>query len=309
MTGSGSKPRSIGEGPGSSQGGLLPVVSLLFAATLWGTLWYPLRRLEEAGLPGLWATLAIYLAPLLLSPWLLRGAARVSWRTESRWLLLLLFASGWCNVSFILAVIDGQVVRVLLLFYLSPVWAVLLGHWLIGEHLTRETLGVMAIALSGAGIMLWEPEIGLPWPREGADWLALSSGVAFALLNVSVRRLQEVPLGVKTTLSWCGVVLVAGVGLLAATKRPPEADGVVWLAAAVLGLLVMSVMTWTVQYGVTHLPVRKSSVILLFEIVAGAVSAFLLAGEALTLRDWLGGGLIVLAAYLSARTEGDQASR
>lgn len=297
-----SKRRSIGEGPVRSQGRGWPVASLLFAATLWGTLWYPLRLLEEAGLPGLWLTLVLYLAPLSLSPWLLRSAARIDWREHARWLVLLLLASGWCNVAFILAVIDGQVVRVLLLFYLSPVWAVLLGHWLLGERLKAATLGVMAIALTGAGIMLWEAEIGFPWPRDNADWLAVSAGIAFALLNVSVRRMQAISLGVKTTVTWAGVVLVALLWLAVSAAAFPAPEGVVWLEAVVLGLVVMSVMTWTVQYGVTHLPIRKSAVILLFEIVAGAVSAYLIAGEMLTARDWLGGGLIVLAAYLSTRS-------
>lgn len=70
-----------------------------------------------------------------------------------------------------------------------------------------------------------------------------------------------------------------------------------------LGLVGMSVMTLTVQYGVTHLPVQKSAVILLFKVVAGAVSAYLLAGETLQICDWIGGGLIVLGAYLSTRGE------
>ncbi len=295
--------RSIGDGSGGAQGRLLPVFSLLFAATLWGTLWFPLRLLEEAGLPGLWLTLALYLAALGLSPWLLRRSWRIPWRRNARWLILLLFASGWCNVAFILAVIDGQVVRVLLLFYLSPIWTVLLGHWLIGEHLTARAVAVLALALSGAGIMLWDPSFGFPWPADRSDWLAASSGFAFALLNVSVRRMQSVPLGVKTTVTWVGVVIVSIGWLLIAGVALPQVDGEVWAGAALLGLIGMSAMTLTVQYGVTHLPVQRSAVILLFEIVAGAVSAYLIAGEVLLTRDWIGGGLIVMGAYLSTRGE------
>ena len=60
-------------------------------------------------------------------------------------------------------------------------------------------------------------------------------------------------------------------------------------------------MTFTVQYGVTKLPVYRSAVILLFELVAGAVSSQLLTDEVMELNEWIGGGFIVLAAYLSAR--------
>jgi drug/metabolite transporter (DMT)-like permease len=46
--------------------------------------------------------------------------------------------------------------------------------------------------------------------------------------------------------------------------------------------------------------VQRSSVILLFEIVAGAVSAAWLAGEGLNWREWVGGLLIIVAGYFMA---------
>jgi drug/metabolite transporter (DMT)-like permease len=56
-----------------------------------------------------------------------------------------------------------------------------------------------------------------------------------------------------------------------------------------------------VQYGVTHLPVHQSAVIALIELVAGAVSQQLLTDELVTSREWLGGVLIAIGAYLSGR--------
>ena len=38
-----------------------------------------------------------------------------------------------------------------------------------------------------------------------------------------------------------------------------------------------------------------------FELVAGAVSSLLLTEEVILLREWLGGGMIILAAWLAAR--------
>ncbi len=94
---------------------LFPVFSLLLSATLWGVIWYPLRLLEAAGLSGLWATLASYGAALLLG--LLAVIARRSeLRQQPLTLLILAVSAGWCNVAFILAVLDGTVVRVRLRF-------------------------------------------------------------------------------------------------------------------------------------------------------------------------------------------------
>jgi drug/metabolite transporter (DMT)-like permease len=59
-------------------------------------------------------------------------------------------------------------------------------------------------------------------------------------------------------------------------------------------------MTVTVIYGVSHMPVHRSAVILLFELVVGAVSSLILTDERVLLQEWLGGALILTAAYLAA---------
>jgi drug/metabolite transporter (DMT)-like permease len=76
--------------------------------------------------------------------------------------------------------------------------------------------------------------------------------------------------------------------------------GVVVGWAVVLGLGGFLVMALAVQYGVTHMPLHRSAVILLFELVVGAVSALLLTDEIVLPREWLGGGMIVLAAWVAA---------
>jgi drug/metabolite transporter (DMT)-like permease len=51
------------------------------------------------------------------------------------------------------------------------------------------------------------------------------------------------------------------------------------------------------------MPVHRSAVIVLIELVAGAVSQQLLTNEVVTAREWFGGVLIILGAYLAARRE------
>ena len=278
---------------------LLPVISLLFTATLWGVVWYPLRLLEGQGLAGLWSALISYGIILCLFLWVL-VRDRQSLAANSVPLLLMGLSAGWCNVAFIMAVLDGNVVRVLLLFYLSPFWAVCLGWLMLGERLDRKSMLVFAVAVTGAVIMLWNEEVGVPWPRDHADWLAVSSGFAFALSNVFVRRTQNAGVLLKSTASWTGVVVVAIVWILLSHTGIPAVSGGVLLAAVALGLFGFLVMTLTVLYGVTHMPVHRSAVILLFELVVGAVSAQLLTDEVVLYREWLGGFMIVTAAYMAA---------
>jgi drug/metabolite transporter (DMT)-like permease len=285
--------------PSNRTSHVLPILSLLFGATLWGVFWYPLRWLEAQGVPGLWSSLLIYITVSVVSlPVLWRRRGELA---SDPWILAgLALTAGVCNVAFILAVIEGNVVRVLLLFYLSPIWAALLGRLMLGERLSAYAWLTLAVAMTGALTMLWSTAAGWPWPQTRADGLAIAAGFSFALSNVIVRKAQDTSYSVKSIAVWWGGVLMAGAGLLVIPVPMPE------ISLPVLGMILalacggMIVMTLAVQYGVTQMPVHRSAVILLFEIVAGAVSAQLLTDEIVLLREWFGGALILAAAYLSA---------
>lgn len=280
----------------------LPVLSLLVTASMWGLVWYPLRLLEEQGLHGLWTSLISYAAALLLGlMWLWRD--RRFWQLHPLELVLMLVAVGWCNAAFVLAVLEGTVVRVLLLFYLAPLWALLLGWIVLGEKPSRRGWLVFALALIGAITMLWDPSSGLPWPRDRADWLAVSSGFSFSFSNVMVRKMGQVTLGTKAGVSWLGVVLVSALWILVIDLPWPEVSATTLGGAVALGWFGFVVMTLTVIYGVSHMPVHRSSVILLFELIVGAVSSLLLTSEKVLPQEWVGGALILVSAWLAAREQ------
>ncbi len=284
----------------------LPIFSLLLAATLWGMFWYPLRWLEQLGLEGLWQTFFIYTGTL----WVF---AAVLWRQVPQlkaelglapWpLFFMALTSGWCNTAFILAMLDGQVMRVLLLFYLSPLWATLIGWLFLKEQLHTLSIMVLLTAVSGAVVMLWRSDMGYPWPHDRADWLALSAGMSFAVLNSLVRFTDRVSIPVKTVISWIGVMVLSLILIAISDSDLPAVPlnviGYAWL----VGAIVMVIMTFSVVYGVTHMPLHRSSVILLFELVAGAVSSQLLTDEVITLHEWIGGAMVVTAAWLAARRQ------
>lgn len=280
----------------------LPVLSLLLAATFWGTVWYPLRLLADAGVTGLWQALISYLAATaLLLPWYWPRRAELYGRATA--LVPLALAAGWCNVGFMLGMLEGTVLRVLLLFYLAPVWAILLARVILGERLRRRTRVALPMALGGATLMLYDARMGLPLPVAAADWLGLTAGFAFAVTTVEVRRLQALSVPAKTLSSWLGVMLVAGVWLMLRDSPLPAAPAGAWLGTIALGVSGFLLATLAVQYGATHLPVQRTTVLLLFEIVAGAVSSAWLAGEYTGPREWLGGLLIVGAGVATAWPE------
>ncbi len=273
------------------------VLALLASATMWGTIWYPLRLLEDQGLVGLWCALIMYGTALLISiPWWWRHHLDFARRPVA--LVLLGLASGWANVAFILAVIDGEIVRVTLLFFLYPIWATLIGRFFLHESMPGRAWFGFFVAIAGALIMMWNPQLGSLLPQDSNDWLALSAGFAFAVSAAIVRNLSEVGVVPKTIVVWVGVVVVAALWLLIAAIEFPVLDSEVYLAASLLGLFATVIMTLLVQYGFHHVPVSRSSVILLFELIAGALSAYWLANEVPAANEWLGGLVIVAGAWL-----------
>jgi drug/metabolite transporter (DMT)-like permease len=279
-----------------------PALSCMIAAVLWGFFWYPLRLLEDMGVQGLWSTLIIYCSALVF---ILPACCR--WRDEflkhkTDYMLIMIFA-GWANLAFILAVLDGQIVRVLLLFYLSPIWAIILAFLILREHLTKTALVALVLAILGAVLMLWDSELIDPNTMNRADFYAITSGMAFAVTNVMVRKIGDVPIGMKMGSAWLGVITLTICGLFIAQPHLPDITIQSGALAFFIGFPMMYILTWTAQYGVTFLPVQRSSVIFLLEIVAGAVSAAYLTNEIVTNVEYIGGTLIIFAGLISVIKE------
>jgi drug/metabolite transporter (DMT)-like permease len=284
----------------------LAVSSLVYAATLWGLVWYPYRLLDQAGVGGIASSFFSYALPLLLLGWLhgrVLHAARGHWL----WLSALGLAAGWTNLAYVLAVLEGEVVRVLLLFYLSPLWTVLFARFLLHEKLNRAGVAVMALAAGGALAMLWQPG-DWPLPHNHAEWLGLSAGVMFAASNVISRHLDGVTEGAKAVSVWAGVAVLTVIGL---AFKPAEldfmagAEAATWLLLLGVGLAIGS-MTYAVQYGLARVPANQAIVIFLFELVVAAVAAYFLSDERMGVQEWVGAAMIITASLFSGHMEDDR---
>ncbi len=285
---------------------LVAIAALLYSAISWGLFWYPFRLLEGWGVGGLAAIFIAYLLPLLGIGWWY-GKALWQVRRHWLWLTVLGFASGWSNVGYVLGVLEGEVMRVLLLFYLAPLWTVLLAWVFLRERLSTLGWWVIVLSLGGAIVMLWQPQAGLPLPANVAEWLGLSAGMTFALSVVAGRHLGDaVSDWVKTVAVWLGVAVLTGVGLL---FYPQQITGMVysWDAAwLLLGLAVaIALVTYAVQYGVARIPASQSSVIFLFELVVAAIAAYWLTHERMVLNEWIGAAMILTASLFSGRMQQD----
>jgi drug/metabolite transporter (DMT)-like permease len=283
----------------------LPVLALLLNALIWGLSWWPLRHLHAAGLHPLWATALMYgaalCALLLLRPrsWRLALAHPV--------LLLLALSSGLTNVAFNWAVTVGDVVRVILLFYLMPAWAVLLAWKLLGERPTPMAMLRLVLAFAGVVLVLLPADgarTGLFTGLSLADGLAVLGGFMFALTNVSLRRMHALPGQARmlamfagcTAMGLAAAVLAWTLGIAPGLPAPQPG----WLLLAATMALLMLLSNWALQYGATRLPTSVTSVVMLSEVLFASVSAVWLGSAELAPRTLAGGALIILAALMAA---------
>ena len=283
----------------------MPYLGLVFNALVWGLSWWPLRRLQDMGLHPLWATLLFFALGVLAIGLARREAWPVVLRSPGLWMLAL--ATGFTNAAFNWGVATGEVVRVVLLFYLMPLWAVGLAWWLLGERITAGAAVRVLLALAGALLVLRPVDGG--WPRFNglADWLGLAGGFGFALTNVMLRRAARHSSAERALAMFAGgVTLPALAGLLLAAQGlvpgwPAFDWGWVWLAGA-MGVAFFAA-NLAMQYGASQIPVHITSVVMLTEIVFAAGSAVWFGGETLRPAVLLGGGLILAAALLATRDE------
>lgn len=287
---------------------LRPIASLFVGAAAWGIAWYPYRLLEQAGMHGELSTALAYSIAWLMCLILFWKQIRVSEIFyPAAWILLgINLGAGWTSVAYVLGIIHGEVVRVLLLFYLAPLWTILFSRILLQERLSKLGYLIMLLSLSGAVLLLWQPESGLPLPTAYSDWMGLSGGFTFALTNVLIRKDQQHSIHLKLLAVLSGAALT---GLVATLLMKNTSDIThfsinTWLILLGTGILVFF-LSILLQYGMTHVPANQAIVIMLFELVVAAIAAYFLANEYLTIRDWVGGFMIVSASLFSAHINHD----
>jgi drug/metabolite transporter (DMT)-like permease len=285
----------------------MPVLGVLSGALVWGVIWYPYRVLQDSGVSGAVATLLTYALAMLCGAFMLprvwRERSSFGWR-----IVLLVFTAGWANLGYVLGMLHGEVMRVLLLFYLAPVWTILFSFWLLGERLDRFGYLVIVLSLTGAMVMLWEPAMGLPLPQNVSEWLGLSAGMGFALSNVTSRRAAHLSVEAKSYSLWLGTALLTLPFLLwqgGVMSQVSSIQTQSWLVLLLLGG-VLCATSFAVQYGVTHLPANQAVVLFQFELVIAAISSYWLADEVMSARDWLGATLIIFASFLSGKLCSDK---
>ncbi len=260
-------------------------------------------RVSEVGpiTTAFWRVALAFPAFWLWMQWERRGAvpARPT-ASEYRWLMAAGLAFAADLICWHLSIKFTTVANAVLLANFAPIF-VTAGGWLFfGQRASRIFIGGMALAIAGA-VVLVGASFSLSLSHMFGDVLGLITAVFYGVYILSVKQLRASQ-STATIMAWgtaISALAILPVALLTEGEMWPVS---LYGVAVLLGLALFAHFGGQgfITFALAHLPASFSSVTLLLQPVLATVFAWLLLGEALSLRQ-LGGGLVVLLGILVAR--------
>ncbi len=273
----------------------------LYAGLAYGLYWIPLRALEDAGLPEVLPALMFNLVPMILVlpliAWRWRNFIHAPFSFHVTGALL-----GLSIVTYTNAFLYTDVVHVLILFYLTPIWGFLLARIVLGELITPIRRVSILLGIGGM-LTIFGIDTGIPLPGNIGDWLALAGGIFWAVASLRMLMGDQSPIDYALWFfQWNGIAAIAVALFFFGQSEValPEIDsftGVLpWLIPLALVLIIPA--GFAVIYGPTQLNPGIAGILFMVEIGVGTITASILTDEPFGWRELLGVLMITAAALI-----------
>ena len=272
--------------------------AVFLSAAFWGLYWMPLRFLEAQGLDGVWSVAFLNMPAALL----LSVVVCLQWRANRdhihRALLIGLF-TGIGLALYACGLVYSSVVRATLLFYLTPVWATLIGIFWLDERAGWQRWAAMAVGLCGLALLV---SGGGSVPLNIGDLYALLSGLFWALGAAMIKRFGSVPLTGMTMFQFAVTALTACIlGYASGLTEWPEKELILQVmpfasAVSILAILpAVVILFWAQKF----LFPGRVGLLMMSEVLAAVITAsLLLPEERMSGVEWAGAVLIVSACLM-----------
>ncbi len=277
----------------------LPVIILLLGSALWGISWIPIKYFGEAGIDGISLTLVGYgTVALILFPALI--IQYPAWRHQQKYLWIILGLSGVANIAFTTAIMYGDVIRVMVLFYLIPAWGVLGGWFFLNEKIDKIRGITVVFALTGAFLVLGGFD-AFNSPPSWLDVFALCSGFALSMNNIAFRASPNLPITSKMAVIFLGSFLLSALLIVTNVQTMPVVPYTLWfMVIAFVGVWIFCATFFT-QWAVTRMEVGRASILIIMELITAVISAMWIGGERMSGLEIFGGLLILIAAVVETK--------
>jgi drug/metabolite transporter (DMT)-like permease len=267
---------------------LLAAITLMLGCN-WPMMKFSLREVPPLTFRALTMTGGV----LLLAAWFsLRGVSLA---------LALPNIVGWHFAS-IIGLTQLAAGRAVILAFTMPVWTVLLGALLFGQHLTRRAGAASLCALVAVALLAIDEFTTLAGRPIGVLWLQIAA-VSWALGTLLMRRIQ-VTLSTEALTLW---MMVVGAVLfwVAALAAEPWPDWRVWQfgtwVSLAWGVVINFGVSQVLWFGLAReLPAQAAAFSMMGVPLVGVLSSALVVGEVPVASDWL--AVLFIGAAIAAAT-------
>ncbi len=274
-------------------------IAILIGASIWGLFWIPLYHLNNNGVTEIWAVVFMFSAgvPIALAVAARNGELN---RRAMQSAVFVGFFTGMGMMLYFAAMVYTDVIRVIFLFYMLPIWATLLSWLIYREPIGQRRLFAIFLALFGLWLLLaggsdW------PLPESKGDWMALASGFCWALCLVRLKRHPDTAAYASSALT----LLFGAVLAIPAALAIGEASMPSWpvlqqnlLYVLVFGSFVMLPAIIGQVWGARYVPAPRAALITMSEIIVAVTSAWLLIGTEMPPLSLFGGLVIIIAVII-----------
>ena len=273
-------------------------IACLYGGAVWGLFWIPLRAIEDAGLQSLWINTVYFLVPTicLLPIIILRWK---NFKLGGIQLQVTAMVSGGALLLYASSILYTDVVRAILLFYLTPVWGTVLAWVFLDERIT--TLRILAIIIAIIGMLtIFGLGAEFPVPQNVGDWMGIGAGILWAIASLRIN-LDKDNSAIELTLGfffWSFIFSMAAALVFAPSYIPSieQTLPVMPLLFIFMGLFILP-GTYACIWGPKFLSPGLVGLLLMTEIVTGVISVALLAGEPIGMREIIGVILIASSSF------------
>jgi drug/metabolite transporter (DMT)-like permease len=189
-----------------------------------------------------------------------------------------------------------------LLWSVEPLLILVLAMGVLHERVTRRQAVAMVLAVVGVVLLMFERGTG------GSVGVALTlAGVtACAVYTVVSRRLMGSDPALTVVLVQQSCALVFALGMLGVAgvdgwlSSLTTVSATAWISGALSGLIYYAVAFWCYLTGLRGLSASAAAVFINLVPVFGIAAGYLVLGERLSGRQWLGAATVVVAVTASA---------
>jgi drug/metabolite transporter, DME family len=255
----------------------------LIASLMWSTSGFFAKSPYFVGWPG--PVLAFWRAVFACAVlWPMVRHPRWTWRL----IPMTLFFAGM-NYTYLTSMVTGTAANAIWLQCTAPVWVLLVGVFVFGEHAIGRDWLMVAFAMLGVGVIVYFESRGVALAAVG--W-GLASSVMYAGVVISLRQLR----GLDAV--WMAAInhLVTAVLLapLAFAHDVPLPSGMQWLFLAGFGIVQMAIPYVLFAYSLRRIAGHEATGIGLIEPLLVPLWAYLAWSDRPAWWTILGGGFIII---------------